>query len=221
MIRSADGGTLFLDEIGDMPLSLQVKLLRALQEHEVTPVGSTTTQRFDARVIAATHKDLEAEIAGGRFREDLYYRLNVIEINVPPLRERRDDIPLLIKSFVERAAKGQSAERKAVNPAAMNAMVNYDWPGNVRELENAVERAFILSGDDIGVDSLSAKLRASANGASAIRDTENFRLTLEEMERRYVLEILKASDGDKARAANTLGVDLSTLYRKLKKYEEA
>jgi DNA-binding NtrC family response regulator len=183
-------------------------------------VGATAAQRFDARVITATHKDLEAEVSAGRFREDLFYRLNVVEIKVPPLRERRDDIPLLVNHFVTRASKAQSIAAKKLTDAAMSLIVNYDWPGNVRELENAVERAFILSGNEIDVADLPSKLRVSANGSFQIRDTEGFRLTLEEMERRYVIEILKASDGDKAKAANILGVDLSTLYRKLKKYEE-
>ena len=220
LLRSVEGGTLFLDEIGDMPLALQVKLLRALQEHEVTPVGSSAPQRFDARIIAATHKDLETEVAEGRFREDLFYRLNVVEINVPPLKERRDDIPLLVKYFVARSAKSQNSGAKPVSKEAISAIVNYGWPGNVRELENAIERAFILSGDEINLDALPAKLQVSANGSYEIRDMEGFRMTLEEMERRYVIEILQASDGDKAKAANILGVDLSTLYRKLKRYEE-
>jgi DNA-binding NtrC family response regulator len=220
LLRSVEGGTLFLDEVGDMPLPLQVKLLRALQEHEVTPVGASGAQRFDARVIAATHRDLEAEVAAGRFREDLYYRLNVVEIRVPPLRERRDDIPLLIKHFIGRSSRTQNATAKAVAKQAMSALVNYDWPGNVRELENAVERAFILSGDEIDLGWLPAKIRDSFDGSYEIRDLEGFRLPLDEMERRYVMEILRASDGDKAKAANVLGVDLSTLYRKLKRYEE-
>jgi DNA-binding NtrC family response regulator len=220
LLRSVEGGTLFLDEIGDMPLPLQVKLLRALQEHEVTPVGSPMPQRFDARIIAATHKDLENEVAEGRFREDLFYRLNVMEIKVPPLRERRDDIPLLVKHFIARSAKGQNSSPKSVNREAMSAIVNHSWPGNVRELENAIERAFILGDDEIKVEALPAKLQAATNGSYEIRDMEGFRMTLEEMERRYVIEILRASDGDKAKAANILGVDLSTLYRKLKRYEE-
>src|SRR5262249_11355787 len=161
LLRSVAGGTLFLDEVGDMPLSLQVKLLRALQEHEVTPVGSSAAQRFDARVIAATHRDLEAEVAAGRFREDLYYRLNVVEIRVPPLRERRDDIPLLARHFSGKAARTQNAATKSVTKEAMSAFVNYDWPGNVRELENAVERSFILSGAEIDLDQLPAKVRDS------------------------------------------------------------
>ena len=219
LLRSVGGGTLFLDEIGDMPLPLQVKLLRALQEHEVTPVGAAIPQSFDARVITATHKDLETEVAAGRFREDLFYRLNVVEINVPPLRDRREDIPLLVKHFVGKSARAQNVADKPVSRDAITSFVNYDWPGNVRELENAVERAFILSDGEIDVDTLPVKVRGSTD-SEGVRDRETFRPTLEEIERRYVMEILEAADGDKTRAANILGVDLSTLYRKLKRYEQ-
>ena len=218
LFRSVSGGTLFLDEIGDMPLVLQVKLLRALQEHEVTPVGSSTPIKFDARVIAASNKKLETEVAAGRFREDLFYRLNVVEIVVPPLRERREDIPLLSKHFAAKSAHAQQAVEKPISKEAMYALVNYDWPGNVRELENVIERAVILSGREIDVDSLPSKV--SAGGTFDIRDTNGFRPTLDEMERKYVLEILDTVGDDKTRAANILGIDLSTLYRKLKKYEE-
>ena len=214
LFRSASGGTLFLDEIGEMPLALQVKLLRALQEHEVTPVGSATPVKFDARIVAATNKNLEQEVADGRFREDLFYRLNVIEITLPPLRERREDIPLLIKHFIAKAGR--------VTPVAtdaMAAMVNYDWPGNVRELENAVERALILSDGEMTLDALPPKVRLSSERSLEIRDMDGFRPTLDEMERRYILEILNAAGEDKAQAANILGIDLSTLYRKLKRYE--
>ncbi len=220
LFRSASGGTIFLDEIGEMPLALQVRLLRAIQEHEVTPIGSSVPVRFDARMIAATNKNLETEVAENRFREDLFYRLNVVEITLPPLRERREDIPLLIKHFVARSARNQKAPEKSVSPPAMSALVNHAWEGNVRELENAIERAFILSGDEIGIDSLPPKIVTNAAQAYEIRDMDGFRLTLEEMERRYVLEILRTVDQDKAQAANILGIDLSTLYRKLKRYEE-
>jgi DNA-binding NtrC family response regulator len=221
LFRSAEGGTIFLDEIGEMPIALQVRLLRALQEHEVTPVGSSETIKFDARIIAATNRDLEQDVKDGRFREDLFYRLNVIEIKLPSLRERREDIPLLVKHFGARSARNANAGEKQVSHQAMSALVNYSWPGNVRELENTIERAFILSGDQIDTDSLPPKIQASANGASATRDVEGFRATLDETERRYVLEIMASVDDDKVKAANILGIDLSTLYRKLKKYEES
>ena len=201
-----------------MPQSLQVKLLRALQEHEVTPIGSAAPHKFEARIIAATNRNLETEVAEGRFREDLFYRLNVIEIAVPPLRERREDIPLLVKHFVAKASHSQHTPEKTVTTEAMSAIGSYDWPGNVRELENAIERAVILSGDEIDIGSLPPKIRL--NSGYETHDTDGFRPTLDEMERKYILEILKAVNEDKTQAANILGIDLSTLYRKLKRYEE-
>ena len=220
LFRSAAGGTLFLDEIGEMPQVLQVKLLRALQEHEVTPVGSSVSQTFDARIIAATNKHLEDEVAEGRFREDLFYRLDVLQIRVPPLRDRREDIPLLVRHFTEKARRGNEKGPLNVAKEAMVALINYDWPGNVRELENAVERAGILASDEIGPDDLPPKIASNASGTYESRDTVSFRPTLEEIERRYVVEVLTSVDEDKARAADILGIDLSTLYRKLKRYEE-
>ena len=220
LFRSVNGGTLFLDEIGEMPLVLQVKLLRALQEHEVTPVGSSATQTFDARIIAATNKNLETEVAEGRFREDLFYRLNVVEITVPPLRSRRDDIPLLVKHFITKSTRGKDATEKFIAKAAISALISYDWPGNVRELENAIERAAILSSGEIDLDSLPPKIALNAATSFDIRDTEGIRPTLEEMERRYVLEVLNGVGDDKTHAANILGIDLSTLYRKLKRYDD-
>ncbi|MEO8573670.1 MAG: sigma-54 dependent transcriptional regulator [Pyrinomonadaceae bacterium] len=220
LFRTVAGGTLFLDEIGEMPLALQVKLLRALQEHEVTPVGSSTAVKFEARIIAATNKNLEEEVTANRFREDLFYRLNVIEIYVPALRERLEDIPLLAKHFASKSARSQNSTEKPMSREAMAALANYNWPGNVRELENAVERAFILSNDAIDLDSLPQKVRNSAVRSYGTRDDEGFRPTLEEMERRYLIEVLGSVGEDKAKAANILGIDLSTLYRKLKRYEE-
>lgn len=220
LFRSADGGTILLDEIGEMPLPLQVKLLRALQEQEVTPVGSSQTIKFEARFIAATNKDLEMEINEGNFREDLYYRLNVIEINLPPLRERREDIPLLVKHFIAKAAGDQNTEQKSVTAEAMSVLINHFWHGNVRELQNAVERAFILSGEEIDVFSLPPRVRNNSEKSLEIRDPDGLRPTLEEIERRYLMEILNSVNKDKATAAEILGIDLSTLYRKLKKYNE-
>lgn len=217
LFRSADGGTIFLDEIGEMPQPLQVRLLRALQEHEVTPVGSATPVKFDARILAATNRDLEKEVDDGNFREDLFYRLNVIEITLPPLRERRDDVPALVRHFISRAADKQSTVEKAISDDAMNALRTYEWPGNVRELENAIERAFILSGDEIDLDSLSSKIRKAVGTPTSISGEDG---TLESVERRHVMETLHAAGDDKVAAAKTLGIDLSTLYRKLKRYEE-
>ncbi len=220
LFRSTDGGTLLLDEIGEMPQALQVKLLRALQEHEVTPIGSSVAVKFDARIIAATNKNLETEVAENRFREDLFYRLNVIEIVLPPLRTRREDVPLLAKYFVAKFAKEQNTTEKNITREAMSALLNHTWQGNVRELENAVERAFILSGDEIELENLPPKIKSGAANNFEIRDPEGLRPTLEETERRYILEVLKSVGEDKSAAAEILGIDLSTLYRKLKRYEE-
>jgi DNA-binding NtrC family response regulator len=220
LFRSADGGTILLDEIGEMPAVLQVKLLRALQEHEVMPVGSSAPVKFNARIIAATNKNLETEVAENRFREDLFYRLNVIEIQLPPLRARSEDIPLLVKYFISEIARKQKMNEKPVSKEAMSALVNFDWKGNVRELQNAVERAYILSGEEIDAESLPAKITLNSQNSFEMRDPEGLRPTLEEMERRYILEILKSVGDDKTTAAEILGIDLSTLYRKLKRYEE-
>ena len=220
LFRSADGGTLFLDEIGEMPETLQVKLLRALQEQEVTPVGSNHPVKFDARIVAATNKNLESEVAEGRFREDLFYRLNIIEISLPPLRSRREDIPLLVIHFVAKIAREQNSAEKPLTKQAMSAFLNYSWPGNVRELQNAVERAFILGGETIDLDDLPAKFGSASDGSFEMRDPEGLRPTLEEMERRYVVEIMNSVDKDKSAAAEILGIDLSTLYRKLKRYDK-
>lgn len=219
LFRSAEGGTLFLDEIGEMPLALQVKLLRALQEHEVTPIGSSTPQKFDARLIAATNRNLEEEVSKGNFREDLFYRLNVIEVYLPPLRERREDIPLLAKHFVSKTANEQKVPAKNLSKDSLSALVNYSWPGNIRELQNAIERAFILSADEIDIDSFSPKIRAELKTGAGLTITGE-KPTLEETERRYIMEVMREANQDKTLAANILGIDLSTLYRKLKRYGE-
>ena len=221
LFRSAEGGTVLLDEVGEITPAMQVRLLRALQEHEVTPLGASTPVQFDARIICATNRDLEKEVTDGRFREDLFYRLNVIEIHLPPLRERREDIPLLVRSFITRTAREQERDEKLIKPEAMSALINYNWPGNVRELQNAIERAFTLSGDEIDLDSLPPRVRdaAAATGQTTMRDPDGLRPTLEEIERRHIFETLSSVNQDKARAANILGIDLSTLYRKLKRYD--
>ncbi|HEY0407796.1 MAG TPA: sigma-54 dependent transcriptional regulator [Pyrinomonadaceae bacterium] len=219
LFRSAEGGTVFLDEVGEITPAMQVRLLRAIQEHEVTPVGSSAAINFDARIICATNRDLEKEVSEGRFREDLFYRLNVIEIHLPPLRERREDIPLLVRSFITRTAREQASAEKSIEPAAMSALINYNWPGNVRELQNAIERAFTLSGDEIDPDSLPPRVRDASQRGATVRDPDGLRPTLEEIERRHIFETMTAVNQDKTRAANILGIDLSTLYRKLKRYD--
>jgi len=218
LFRSAEGGTVLLDEIGEITPAMQVRILRAVQEHEVTPVGSSAPVAFDARIICATNRDLEREVSAGRFREDLFYRLNVIELHLPPLRERREDVPLLARHFITSTAHGQGQVEKPIEPAAMSALINYAWPGNVRELQNAIERAFTLSGDAIDLDSLPPRVRDAASHET-VRDPDGLRPTLAEIERRHLLETLASVNQDKARAANILGIDLSTLYRKLKRYD--
>jgi DNA-binding NtrC family response regulator len=218
LFRSAEGGTVFLDEVGEISAAMQVRLLRALQEHEVVPLGSSSAISFDARIICATNRDLEKEVSEGRFREDLFYRLNVIEIYLPPLRERREDIPLLARSFITRTAHEQQRDEKPIEPAAMSALINYPWPGNIRELQNAIERAFTLSNDEIDLDSLPPRVRDAAS-PMPMRDPDGLRPTLEEIERRHIFETMASVNQDKARAANILGIDLSTLYRKLKRYD--
>jgi len=219
LLRSAEGGTAFLDEVGEVSLAMQVRLLRAVQEHEVTPVGSSAPIHFDARIICATNRDLEKEVAEGRFREDLFYRLNVIEVHLPPLRERREDIPLLARHFITRTAREQAGNEKPIETAAMSALINYAWPGNIRELQNAVERAYTLSGDTIDLDSLPPRVRDAASHTLTMRDPDGLRPTLEEVERRHIFETLASVNQDKTCAANILGIDLSTLYRKLKRYD--
>lgn len=219
LLTSAEGGTIFLDEVGEMPTPLQVKLLRALQEREVVRVGSNRPESFAARILAATNRDLEAEVAAGNFREDLFYRLNVIEIVLPPLRERASDIPLLARHFLAKTAREHGRVQKPISESALTALLAYNWPGNIRELQNAIERAFILSGDEITEDDLPAKIGNRSDTSELPADRYEM-LSLEEVERRYVLDVMARSDNDKVRAAKALGIDLSTLYRKLKRFEE-
>ena len=212
------GGTVFLDEIGQTTPATQVKLLRALQQREVIPVGGTETVKVDARVVAATNRDLEEEIRRGTFRSDLYYRLNVIAIHLPPLRERRDDIPLLAESFLARASTQRGQRPRALTAAALEALQRYDWPGNVRELENALERAVILTaGDEIDVAALPERVtERKAEAFTSVRELPS--PTLETIERAYVAWVLQNEGGHKTRAAEVLGIDPSTLHRKLARY---
>jgi len=215
LLEAAQGGTLFLDEIGDMPVELQAKLLRALQEREVKPVGSTERKRIDVRVIAATNRDLDAAIKAGTFRQDLYFRLNVVQVKLPPLRERKSDIPLLVTSFLEKFSQAHESPR-SISEDAMRQLIAYDWPGNVRELENAIERALALgSGPIISVADLPSSLQYPATERAPER---NELLPLEELERRAILRTLRETSGDKLAAARILGIGKTTLYRKLKQY---
>ena len=215
LLEAAQGGTLFLDEIGDMPVDLQAKLLRALQEREVKPVGSTERRHINVRVIAATNRDLETAIRNGTFRQDLYFRLNVVQIKLPALRERKSDIQLLVISFLEKFSDPHGSTR-TISDDAMRRLIAYDWPGNVRELENAIERAVALgSGPILHVGDLPSNLQYPTSERVPEKDEL---LPLEELERRAILRTLRETGGDKLAAARMLGIGKTTLYRKLKQY---
>ncbi|MBZ0253615.1 MAG: sigma-54 dependent transcriptional regulator [Candidatus Methylomirabilis sp.] len=219
LFKRADDGTIFLDEIGEITPAMQVKLLRALQEHEVTPVGATEPVAFSARILAATNKDLEKEVAEGRFREDLFYRLNVVTIELPPLRERAEDVPLLAQHFLDKYASEFGKGELTFGKGVLQRLVSYNWPGNVRELENTVERAVALArSSEIGLEDLPKKFESVQE---VTRDPSSMAPTLEEVEKRYIQEVVNETRGDKVRAADILGINLSTLYRKIKTYKLA
>jgi len=215
LLETANGGTVFLDEIGDLPVDLQAKLLRALQEREIRPVGATDRVRIDVRIIAATNRDLESAIRTGGFRQDLYFRLNVVQIKLPPLRERKSDIPLLVTSFLEKFSDPQRPVH-TISEDAMRRLMAYDWPGNVRELENAIERAVALgSGPILHIGDLPSNLQQGS--IDKLLDSDEL-TTLDEMEHRAILRALNETNGDKLAAARLLGIGKTTLYRKLKQY---
>jgi two-component system response regulator HydG len=216
LLEAADEGTLFLDEIGDLPFDLQSKLLRALQEREIKPIGSNERVRLHARVIAATNRDLDSSIRGGTFRQDLYFRLNVVQIKLPPLRERRGDIPLLVTALLEKHSDLECAGR-SFSEDAMRRLMAYDWPGNVRELENVVERALALgSGQILQFQDLPTNLQYAPPERPV---EENELVPLEIMEKRAIFRALAETGGDKLAAARLLGIGKTTLYRKLKQYD--
>jgi transcriptional regulator with PAS, ATPase and Fis domain len=222
LFQAANGGTIFLDEIGELPLEMQAKLLRVLQEKEVRPVGSNEKVNVDVRVIAATNRDLEAAYRNGTFRKDLYFRLNVVTVHIPALRERRSDIPMLVHHFLDRYAHGANIQ---VTAAAMKSLLHYDWPGNVRELENCVARAVTL-GDrqTIDVADLPPSIRTeqAGSGTALTQDAGSLSTTaLAEMERMTILRVFEQANGDKALAGRMLGISRATLYRKLKRYKIA
>ena len=216
LFEAAGEGTLFLDEIGDLPIDLQAKLLRALQEREIKPVGSNERIGIRARVIAATNRDLESAIRTGGFRQDLYFRLNVVQVKLPPLRERKADIPLLVNSFLEKFSDS-ARPIHTVSEDAMRRIMSYDWPGNIRELENAIERAVALgSGPILHVGDLPSNLQYT----SVEKHSEGDELVpLDILERRAIFRALQETSGDKLAAARLLGIGKTTLYRKLKQYE--
>ncbi|HMJ15288.1 MAG TPA: sigma-54 dependent transcriptional regulator [Polyangiaceae bacterium] len=217
----AHGGTLFLDEIAEMPMEMQVKLLRALQERKVRPVGGNTERPFSARLVAATNRDIEAEVKAGRFREDLYYRINVVRVEVPPLRERGTDVVVLAQHFLETTRVRRGTQVVGISSAAAQKLMDYNWPGNVRELQNAMERAVAFTAfDHITVDDLPEKIRTYGGVPNVTQpETTTELLTLVEVERRHIARVLKAVLGNKTQAARVLGVDRRTLYRKLEMYQ--
>jgi len=211
----ADGGTLFLDEIGDLPPSIQVKLLRFLQEAEFERVGGTKTMKVDVRIISATNKDLEQLVREEKFREDLFYRLKVVTIEVPPLRERKDDIPLLVEHSLKKFSEIHNKNLRGTTPEAMNVIRSYNWPGNIRELMNCIESSVVMSiGDKLDVDSLPPFLTIRQDEYDRGKPAAN----LFEIEKKAILEALKETDGNKSEAARLLGIGLRTLYRKLEQY---
>ena len=215
LFKAAEGGTLFLDEIAELTPSLQVKLLRVLQEKKVRPVGDTNEMDVDTRVIAATNRDLEEALKTGALRKDFFYRLNVVSIKMPPLRERKEDVPLFINYFLNKFNVLNKRKVSSISPEPMNVLLNYHWPGNVRQLENAMERAFMLGlGDTIELVDLPTEMREFAENASRKSGTCN----LQENEIALIREALNKTAGNKAEAADLLGINITTLYRKIKKY---
>ena len=217
---AADGGTLFLDEVGDMSLKTQAKVLRVLQEQKFEPVGSTQSIGVDCRVIAATNKDLSEEIRAGNFREDLYFRLNVIPFQMPPLRERREDIPLLAEHFIASFCDEYGKKAKDVSSQALERLMGYAWPGNVRELKNVIERLVIMVGDDvIEVDDLPVALSSSEDeGVDAFQDYPSLSSAREAFETQFIVRKLRANKGNVSKTAESLGIERSHLYRKMKAF---
>jgi transcriptional regulator with PAS, ATPase and Fis domain len=219
LFARARGGTVFLDEIGDTPLPLQSKLLRAIESKEILPVGSTQPVRVDVRIVAASHRDLPAMAEAGEFREDLYYRLNVVNIHLPPLRERREDIPKLVDFLIRRHCREMKRSFRGVDNAALKVLMAQPWKGNVRELDNVIEHAMILADDDewLTVDDLPAGLRSSEEALLPVGD--NLREALRSYERIHIQNVLRRHPADKRAAAEALGLSLSSLYRKIDELE--
>jgi two-component system response regulator HydG len=221
LLAIAEGGTIFLDEVGELPVDLQSKLLRAIQEKEIRPVGSTRRIPINVRILAATNRDLEHAVTEGTFRRDLYFRLNVLSLRIPPLRERREDISLLIAHFMERSSRASGLE-KILSDEAMKVMLAYDWPGNVRELENCLERTCAFtSGTLIHVNDLPPAIAriaviSSDNGNTALQSRI---VPMAQLEKQSILSAIAELNGDKLQAARLLGIGKTTLYRKLKDYQ--
>ncbi|MCP4405191.1 MAG: sigma-54-dependent Fis family transcriptional regulator, partial [bacterium] len=215
----ADGGTIFLDEIGEISLAVQAKLLRVLQEQQFEPLGSSKTMTVNIRIIAATNRNLEEEIQEGRFREDLFYRLNVFPISVPPLRERKEDIPLLAEHFLAQYSQKHRRRITGFNPRTLDLLIRYDWKGNIRELENTVERSVILCREEfIAAQHLPAQIQALDGEHGAEPKTVESGLTLKEMEKQLILSTLKQYEENRTKTAEALGISRRSLQMKLKEY---
>ena len=213
----ADGGTIFLDEISNISLNIQAKLLRVIQEREVTRIGSSRPIKVDIRILAATNENLEDLVRKGKFREDLFYRLSVVPIHLPPLKERREDIPLLVEHFLQKYNKRAKKNITAVTSRVIKALQDYDWPGNIRELENTVERAVVLSKTDV-IELEDLMYHGISAGSQSLGPVDGRFRTLEEVEKEYIRAVLRAQYGNKSKAAEILGIDRKTLWAKIKKY---
>ena len=219
LFKVAGGGTFFLDEVGNTSLAIQVKLLRVLEDKKITPVGETKPIDVDIRLIAATNADLEEDVRAGRFRSDLFYRLNVIPINIPPLRERMEDLPILVEYFIAKFCEKTGTRPKTVSSAGMDILQGYTWPGNVRELENMIERAILLNRtDELEPTDFPEKL-SQPTSLQLVHETEPVTPTLESIEKAYIHYVMSQTEGKKSEAAKILGIDTSTLYRKIQRYE--
>lgn len=220
LFREASGGILFLDEISEIPITLQAKLLRVLEDKEVRPLGANQSEKVDTRVLSASNRFLDELVRNGKFRQDLYYRLNVIRIELPTLRHRSEDIPLLVKHFIEKFADSAKRNVEGIQDEALAALRSYDWPGNIRELEHTIERAVLLGkGALIGVEDLPAHLVARGESAIVLAQALARQFTLRDIEREYIGKVLETTHGNKTEAARILGVDRTTLYRKLEEYK--
>ncbi len=222
LIEEAHGGTLFLDEIGEFPPALQPKLLRVLQEEEIRRLGDTRLTKIDVRIIAATSRDLERDVKDGRFRDDLFYRLNVFPIHIPPLRERKEDIPVLVRHFIDKFNRQINPRIKDVTPHAMSELISYEWPGNVRELENVIERAMILSDSDLinKVDIGGYEIEGSIHLESLLNEL-SFDEAKQRVEKAYIEKALSETDGNRTKAAKILGISRRSLLYKLKEQGES
>jgi DNA-binding NtrC family response regulator len=220
LFQAASGGVLFLDEISEMPLTLQAKLLRVIEDKEVRPLGANDAEKVDTRLVSACNRDPERLVQEGHFRQDLYYRLNVIRIDLPPLRERTEDIPVLVDHFIQKFARQAQRPLEGIEPEALDALLNYRWPGNVRELEHTIERAIHLGKESrIGLQDFPPSLVARSDNVLPLAEAIGKSYTLKDLEKEYIMRVMETVHGNKTEAAKTLGVDRTTLYRKLEEYK--